>query len=92
MDAATLASLRRGGLAAASTSDLATALRAAGGQELRAVYQLTEEELVNDRYGFAREFVLSLREGVGVEAARHTLESSPLIRSAEPLLLREALR
>ena len=65
-------------------------LQAAGVVRLTEVHRVSEGEIENDQYGFAREFVGHIRPGGDANAAVAILGKSPLIRRARPLLLRGA--
>ncbi|MEE8585114.1 MAG: hypothetical protein V3T83_09720, partial [Acidobacteriota bacterium] len=56
---------------------------------IASVHELKPIEIEDDRYGFAREFVCWLLPGTTTTATLETLQRSPLIRRALPLLIRK---
>jgi len=65
-------------------------LQAVNGERLRSVHQLTQAEIANDTYGFARDFQLVLRPEADVEAAIATLHDSPFVAEVRPLRMRRS--
>ncbi|MEM8614892.1 MAG: hypothetical protein AAGF93_23005 [Cyanobacteria bacterium P01_H01_bin.105] len=63
----------------------ATAIRelidTAGGRQLVPVYELSQEEIIQDNYGFSRAFKLYLKSEANPNQAIEILECSPLIES-----------
>ena len=64
----------------------------AGAASLRPVYELSAEEIAEDKYGFAREFSLTLKPGSDLDAASALLAASDLVEEVRPVLLRRGFR
>ena len=77
--AATLRSLHAGDV----NATLADLLQRAGAERMAPVYELSEQEISSDRYGFAREFKVMLRVGTNTGSAIATLRESPYVKSVE---------
>ncbi|WP_261892619.1 hypothetical protein [Acaryochloris marina] len=60
-------------------------IHAAGGDKLSPVYELSAEEIRNDKYGFAKSFKLFLKPEQDIDDAIHHLQSSPWIESVNPV-------
>ena len=56
------------------------------------VYELSPDEIADDKYGFAREFSLTLRPGMEPDAAAALLKASDLVEEARPVLIRRSSR
>lgn len=55
---------------------------------LKAVFSVSQEELQDDRYGFAREFEARLQPSANADSAARVLRSSPLVETVKPVLVR----
>ena len=60
----------------------------AGAAALRPVYDLSAEEIAEDKYGFAREFSLTLKPGSDLDAASALLAASDLVEEVRSVRLR----
>ena len=60
-------------------------IKAAGGDKLMPVYELSQEEIMQDKYGFARSFKLSLKPETDLNKAIEILQSSSLIERVKPV-------
>jgi len=58
-------------------------------KRLSEVYQVTQDEVESDKYGFAREFVCYLNDGCKPESAIKVLEKSPLVKAVRTSALRQ---
>jgi hypothetical protein len=83
----TLKVLHAAGLAGDVPADLTELIQAVGGASISSVHHLSEEEITDDKYGFARDFKLYLQAGREVDPAIESLKKSPLVKSARPILL-----
>ena len=88
VDRATLLALHAHPMVEQFPESVGALFQAAGVIRLSEVHRVSDGEIENDRYGFAREFVCHLRPGGDANAAVAILQQSPLIRKARPLLLR----
>ena len=86
----TLNVLHAAGLAGDLPGDLTELIQMVGVEKLSSVHQLSSQEIADDKYGFAREFKLYLRAGREVDRAVESLRESPLVKSAQPILLRRS--
>ena len=62
-----------------------TLIQSVGGHRLDAVYEISEDEIVNDAYGFARAFKLLLKSDVDISQSIESLKKSPLVESVKPI-------
>ncbi len=60
-------------------------INAAGGDKLTPVYELSQEEIMQDKYGFARAFKLSLKPETELNQAIEILQCSPFVESVRPV-------
>ena len=88
VDVETLTLLHREGLSDKLPSDFCRLMESARVEHLSEVYHLSHEEIVNDRYGFARDFKCMLRTHTDWNSSLSTLQQSPLVRRVRPLTVR----
>ncbi len=72
--------LDSGALARASPG-IVELLRATGAEKVSPVYELSPQEVDEDKYGFARELKLYLGPGIDAELAVQALSRSPFVES-----------
>ena len=84
----TLLILHSRGLTEDVPEELGSIIQTAGGERISAVYDVSEEEIISDRYRFAREFKLYLRQGTDEGSAIETLRRSHLIESVRVTTLK----
>jgi hypothetical protein len=77
--------LRTNGLNSEHVISIKNLIEDAGGDQLMAVYELSADEIVHDRYGFARTFKLYLKPDADMSRAIKLLQSSPLVESVKPV-------
>ena len=92
MDSQELFRLRAGKLEGATPSPLQDLLERAGVASARPVYELSADEVTTDKYGFAREFSLTIKEGIDLDTAIAMLASSKFVEDVRPVLLRRTSR
>ncbi len=85
----TLQLLHHSDLAPAACRDVKALLEAAHVGDIRAVYELSADEIRADSYGFAREFKLHLLADADLAEALQVLRDSSLVTTAGPLAFRE---
>jgi hypothetical protein len=90
VSAETLGTLHSAGLDADLPAELRDLLSGVGAKRISGVYELTDAEIVDDKYGFASEFQLALQAGRDPAQAARDLEQSPLVQSARPMFLRRS--
>ncbi len=59
-------------------------INTAGGEHLVPVYELSQDEIMQDNYGFARAFKLYLKSETNPNQTIEILQCSPLIESVRP--------
>ncbi len=87
VDPDALRQLHGGSLEAAPLRAL---LAQAGALAVKPVYALSSDEIAEDKYGFAREFSLTIKPGMDPDAAAAALAASDLVEDVRPVLLRRS--
>ncbi|NEN88953.1 MAG: hypothetical protein F6K48_08510 [Okeania sp. SIO3H1] len=88
----TIQELRTTGLTDQIPQEIANLIRSVGGEKISPIFTLSSEEMVEDKYGFARAFTLCLSNETDVKKAIATLQESPLIEEVTPVTLSETFR
>lgn len=68
--------------------EIVALLAAIGGGHLKPVYSVSPEEVVQDEYGMAREFILTLDSGIAPDESASSLISSGLVDQVRPVQMR----
>ena len=84
--------LHAGKLEEARLSPIQDLFERAGVASARPVYELSAAEIGSDKYGFAREFSLTMKEGIDLDAAKAMLADSEFIDDVRPIFLRRISR
>lgn len=88
VDVDTLTLLHSEGLSDKLPADFCRLMESAQVEQLIEVYRLSHQEIVDDRYGFARDFKCTLRTHTDWNSSLSILRQSPLVRRARPLTVR----
>ena len=83
----TLKVLHTSGLTGNLPQQLRDILQNAGSEQMSSVYQLSAEEIINDKYGFACEFKVTLKTSADMDTAIILFKNSSLIKEVKPITI-----
>ncbi len=89
IEAEILWSLHTSNLSSERVTAIQELINAAGGDKLTSVYDLSQEEIMQDNYGFARAFKLSLKPETDLQQAIEILQSSSLVERVSPIRIQK---
>jgi hypothetical protein len=84
--------LHTSGLNDERTTAIQKLIETAGGDRLVPIYELSQEEIMQDKYGFARVFKLYLKPDTNPNRAIEILQSSPSVESVSPVGIQKIFR